>query len=136
MEQEVVSIAEKTETNEEAEASLIQENKAKNETVTTELHFELLKQYAWFSSVVIGAVVILIQLKVVSFSADLYLPFGCFGASILISLFGQDYIVESLIDGKTIYDISKKTKIYRVLAMFTLFMGTGMLAATLISSVD
>ena len=37
------------------------ENKTKNESVTTELHFELLKQYTWLASAVIGAVIILIQ---------------------------------------------------------------------------
>ncbi len=129
MEQKVVSIEENKET--KIEENLVEDNKVKNETVVTELHFELLKQYAWFSSVIIGAVVILIQLKVVSFSSDLYLPFGCFGASIFISLLGQDYIVDSLIKGKTIYGISKKIKIYRSLAMFTLFFGAGILTANI-----
>ena len=41
----------------------VEKNKIQNETITTELHFELLKQYAWLSSAIIGAVVILIQLK-------------------------------------------------------------------------
>jgi hypothetical protein len=127
MEQQVVSTEEKTDT----EADLVEGNKVKNETVTTELQFELLKQYAWLSSVITGAVVILIQLKVVSFTSDLYIPFFCFGASILISLLGQDFIVDSLIKGKTIYCISNKIKIYRHISMFTLFVGVGMLAATI-----
>ena len=28
----------------------VEKNKIQNETITTELHFELLKQYAWLSS--------------------------------------------------------------------------------------
>lgn len=129
MDQQVVSIEENTKI--DTEADLVENNKANNETLTTELHFELLKQYAWLSSVITGAVVILIQLKVVSFSADLYLPFICFGASILISLLGQDFIVDSLLQGKTIYRISNKIKIFRYISMFTLFVGVGMLAGTI-----
>ena len=132
MEPKIVLIEESKKT--DIEADLIEDNKVKNETVTTELHFELLKQYAWLSSVIIGAVIILIQLKVVPFSSELYLPFGCFGTSILISLFGQDYIVDSLVKGKTIYGISKQIKIFRHLAMFTLFFGTGILTARLMQS--
>ncbi|MEI5638366.1 MULTISPECIES: hypothetical protein [unclassified Pseudoalteromonas] len=111
-----------------------EDNKDKNETVTTELNFELLKQYAWLSSVITGAVVILIQLKVIQFNADFYIPFICFGASILISLFGQEFIVDSLLKGKTIYCVSNKVKIYRHTSMFTLSFGVGMLAANLIKA--
>lgn len=129
MESQVVSIEEIIKI--DIEAGLVESNKLKNETVTTELHFELLKQYAWLSSVITGAVVILIQLKVVSFNSDLYMPFICFGASILISLFGQDFIVDSLLKGKTIYCVSNKIKIYRYTSMFTLFVGLGMLIGSL-----
>jgi hypothetical protein len=131
MEPEVVSIEESEKVDNETDLS--GNNKIKNETVTTELHFELLKQYAWLSSVIIGAVVILIQLKVVSFTSDLYIPLFCFGASIFISLLGQDFIVDSLIKGKTIYCISSKIKIYRYISMFSLFVGVGMLAGTITS---
>ena len=117
----------------DTEIDLEENNKIKNETVTTELHFELLKQYAWLSSVIIGAVVILIQLKIVSFTSDLYIPFFCFGSSIFISLLGQDFIVDSLIKGKTIYCISSKIKVYRHISMFSLFVGVGMLAGTITS---
>ena len=129
MESKVVSIEENIKI--DIEAGLVESNKLNNETVTTELHFELLKQYAWLSSVITGAVVILIQLKVVSFNSDLYMPFICFGASILISLFGQDFIVDSLLKGKTIYCVSNKIKIYRYTSMFTLFVGLGMLIGSL-----
>ena len=43
----------------------VEDNKKRNESLTTELHFELLKQYAWLSSAIIGAITILIQLMVV-----------------------------------------------------------------------
>ena len=111
----------------EKEANLAEDNKLKNETLTTELHFELLKQYAWLSSAIIGAVVFLIQLKVVSFDSSIYLPLGCFCFSILNSLIGQDFIVDSLTKGKTIYDISKKVHIFRALSMFGLGLGAGLL---------
>lgn len=56
----------------------VEKNKIQNETITTELHFELLKQYAWLSSAIIGAVVILIQLKVLTLGSKVYIPLGCF----------------------------------------------------------
>lgn len=124
-----MSVEESTKTN--TTVNFVEDNKVKNETVTTELHFELLKQYAWLSSVITGAVVILIQLKVVQFTSDFYIPFICFGASILISVVGQEFIVDSLLKGKTIYCISNKVKIYRHISMFTLFLGVGMLAANI-----
>ena len=61
----------------------VEKNKIQNETITTELHVELLKQYAWLSSAIIGAVVILIQLKVLTFGSKVYIPLGCFCFSIL-----------------------------------------------------
>lgn len=125
MEKPVVSTEERTQI--ESETDVTDDNKVKNETVTTELHFELLKQYAWLSSVIIGASVVLVQLKIVTFSPELYFPFICFGASILMSLFGQDFIVDSLSKGKTIYCIAKKVKVYRYSSMFTLFIGVGLL---------
>jgi hypothetical protein len=104
-----------------------QENKIKNEALTTELQFELLKQYAWFSSAIIGAVVILIQLKLVPLDSGIYFPLGCFCFSILNSLIAQDYIVESLSNGVSIYDISKKIYYLRLLSIFGLGIGSGLL---------
>ncbi|MFP3350025.1 hypothetical protein R0K04_01265 [Pseudoalteromonas sp. SIMBA_153] len=110
----------------------VEKNKIQNETITTELHFELLKQYAWLSSAIIGAVVILIQLKVLTFGSKVYIPLGCFCFSILNSLIAQDYIVESLTKGKTIYDISKKVYILRNFSIFGLGVGVGLLANSFI----
>ena len=110
----------------------VEKNKIQNETITTELHFELLKQYAWLSSAIIGAVVILIQLKVLTLGSKVYIPLGCFCFSILNSLIAQDYIVESLTKGKTIYDISKKVYILRNFSIFGLGVGVGLLAYSFI----
>lgn len=110
----------------------VEKNKIQNETITTELHFELLKQYAWLSSAIIGAVVILIQLKVLTFGSKVYIPLGCFCFSIFNSLIAQDYIVESLTKGKTIYDISKKVYILRNFSIFGLGVGVGLLANSFI----
>ena len=112
----------------EKEESLVEDNKVKNETLTTELYFELLKQYAWLASAIIGAVVFLIQLKVVSFDSNIYAPLGFFCFSLINSLLGQDFIVESLTKGKTIYDISKKVHIFRWLSIIGLGIGVGMLS--------
>jgi hypothetical protein len=112
--------------------AILEENKLKNEKVLTELHFELLKQYAWFSSAIIGAVVVLIQMKIISFDSNVYIPLLCFCFSILNSLIGQDFIVESLTKGKSIYDISKKVYLLRMLSIFGLGLGVGLLFGSFI----
>jgi hypothetical protein len=108
-----------------AEVDSVCENKTKNESLTTELHFELLKQYTWLASAVIGAVIILIQLKAVGLGKDVYISLGLLGLSIFISLIGQDYIVDSLLKGKNIYKISKILKLIRVTSMLCLALGAG-----------
>ena len=71
---------------EKPELDSAQQNKIKNETLTTELHFELLKQYAWLSSAAIGAIVVLVQLKAIEADKDLYVSLGffvmCFGIGV------------------------------------------------------
>lgn len=114
-----VKIEEKTELNS------VCKNKIKNESLTTELHFELLKQYTWLASAVIGAVVVLIQLKAVELGEDVYISLGLLGLSIFISLVGQDHIVDSLLKGKDIYKISKILKLIRVTSMLSLAVGAG-----------
>lgn len=116
-----------TENNSEKQEStdVTELNKAKNETVTTELHFDLLKQYAWFSSAVIGALIILIQLKVIEIGQDIYVSIGLLGFSIVLSLTGQDYLVDSLLKGKSIYQISKILKLVRGASMGCLGLGSG-----------
>lgn len=91
---------------EKPELDSAQQNKIKNETLTTELHFELLKQYAWLSSAAIGAIVVLVQLKAIEADKDLYVSLGFFVASIILSITGQDHIIDSLLKGKQIYDLS------------------------------
>lgn len=109
-------------------ASSVEANKVRNERLTTELYFELLKQYAWLSSAIIGAVVFLIQLKVFSFDSKIYAPLGFFCFSLINSLIGQDFIVESLTKGKTIYDITKKVQIFRWLSIIGLGIGVGQIS--------
>ncbi len=111
-----------------SEVNLTEDNKIQNENTTTELHFELLKQYAWLSSAFIGAVVVLIQLKLITFEPKIFIVIGCFSFSILNCLFGQDFMVESLTKGKSIYDISSKIKVCRHLAVGALGVGSGLLA--------
>ncbi|WP_435274837.1 hypothetical protein ACMAZF_16490 [Psychrobium sp. nBUS_13] len=103
----------------------VNENKVKNETLTTELHFELLKQYAWLSSAVIGAIIFLVQLKAVEMGDDVYISLGLLGLSIFFSLVGQDHIVDSLLKGKDIYKMSKILKLIRGASMGCLGVGAG-----------
>ncbi|TMO62283.1 hypothetical protein [Pseudoalteromonas aurantia] len=103
----------------------VSENKVKNESLTTELHFELLKQYTWLASAVIGAIVILIQLNAVELGKDIYISLGFLGLSIFFSLVGQDYIVDSLLKGKDIYAVSKILKLIRITSMLFLALGAG-----------
>ena len=105
----------------------VEKNIIQNETLTTELHFELLKQYAWLASAFIGAVIVLIQLQFITFEPKIFIVLGCFGFSILNCLFGQDFMVESLTKGKSIYDISGKIRIVRHLAVGGLGVGSGLI---------
>lgn len=114
---------------ENIEVDSVNKNKVKNETLTTELHFELLKQYAWLSSAVIGAIVILVQLKAVEMGVDVYISLALFGLSIFFSLVGQDHIVDSLLKGKDIYKISKVLKLIRGVSMGCLDLGAGYFSA-------
>ena len=115
---------------ENIELDSVNENKVKNETLTTELHFELLKQYAWLSSAVIGAIIILVQLKAVEMGNDVYISLGLLGLSIFFSIVGQDHIVDSLLKGKDIYKISKVLKLIRGVSMGCLGIGAGYFTAT------
>lgn len=114
---------------EDTEEKLVADNKRKNETLTTELHFELLKQYAWLSSAVIGAIVVLIQLNVVAIGNDVYISLASLVLSIFFALIGQDYIVDSLLKGKDIYKISKILKFIRGSSMMCLGLGSGYFSA-------
>jgi len=110
----------------------VQSNKAKNETLITELHFELLKHYSWFSSAIIGAIIILAQIGVTEMNIDVFVSLGLLGLSIIISLIGQDYIVDSLLKGKSIYSIAKLMKFLRVASTLCLGMGAGYFMANII----
>jgi hypothetical protein len=117
---------------EDTQVSLADENKKKNETLTTELHFELLKQYAWLASAGIGAMIFLIQLKVVEMGNDVYIAFASLGLSIFFAIMGQDHIVDSLLKGKDIYKTSKILKLIRVASMICLGFGGGYFPLSLI----
>ncbi|WP_405629495.1 hypothetical protein [Pseudoalteromonas sp. Ld20] len=115
---------------ENIEVDSVNENKEKNQTLTTELHFELLKQYAWLSSAVIGAIIVLVQLKAVEMGNNIYITLGLLGLSIFVSIVGQDHIVDSLLKGKDIYRISKILKLIRAVSMGCLGLAAGYFTAT------
>jgi len=98
-------------------------DKENNETLTTELHFELLKQYTWLSSATIGAIIVMVQLKTVEMGADVYIPLTFLGLSILFCIAGQDHIVDTLLKGKTVFQVAKTLKLIRFTSL--LLLGTG-----------
>ena len=87
--------------------------------------FELLKQYVWLSSAIIGAIILLVQLKVVPVDDVIYKTIGFLILSIFFALIGKDSIVDALLSGKTIYDVSTYMKLLRYLSMITLGLGVG-----------
>lgn len=116
---------------EQQKSNEIENNKAKNETVITELHFDLLKHYAWLSSAIIGAIIILAQIGVTEMDVHVFVSLGLLGLSILISLTGQDHMVDSLLKGKSIYSIAKLMKVLRVTSLLCLGMGAGYFSANI-----
>lgn len=102
-----------------------------NETLTTELHFELLKQYTWLSSATIGAIIVMVQLKTVEMGADVYIPLTFLGLSILFCIAGQDHIVDTLLKGKTVFQVAKTLKLIRVMSLLLLGTGIGYFLASL-----
>ncbi len=101
------------------------ENELKNESLTTELQFELLKQYVWLSSAGIGAIIALIQLKLIPIDKLYILSVVCFLISIINSFLGQDQLVDALLQGKTIFSIKKRLVIVKVISFFFWGMGLG-----------
>ncbi|MDB2331156.1 hypothetical protein N9V74_05525 [Alteromonas sp.] len=116
---------------ENIEQDTLENSNEKNETLTTELHFELLKQYTWLASATIGAIVVLVQLKAVEVGADVYIPLTFLGSSILICISGQDHIVDALLKGKNIFQIAKILKLIRFASLLLLGTGIGYFIASL-----
>ena len=116
---------------ENIEQDTLENSNEKNETLTTELHFELLKQYTWLSSATIGAIVVLVQLKAVEIGADVYIPLTLLGSSILICISGQDHIVDALLKGKNIFQIAKILKLIRFASLLLLGTGIGYFIASM-----
>ena len=116
---------------EQQQSNEIENNKAKNETVITELHFELLKHYAWLSSAIVGAIIILAQTGITEMDVHVFVSLALLGLSIMISLTGQDHMVDSLLKGKSIYSIAKLMKFLRVASLLCLGMGAGYFSANI-----
>ena len=100
-----------------------------NEVLAAELTFELFKQYTWLSSAIIGAVVVLIQLKAIELGSTVYFPVGFLALSILISFLGKDLVADSLLRGKSIFEIKTQVSLMRIAALFSMGMGIGYLAS-------
>ncbi len=108
---------------------LIEESRKSNVILTSELHFELLKQYAWLSSTAIGGLALLAQLNAIPIGKDLYISLAFFVISIFSALFGQEHQVDSLLKGKDVYKISKTLTLFRVTSMGSLGVGVGYFGA-------
>jgi len=108
---------------------IIEENKKNNVILTSELHFELLKQYAWLSSTAIGGLVLLVQLNAIPIEKDLFISLAFFVISIFSALSGQEYQVDSLLKGKNVYEVSKTLTLLRGISMGSLGIGVGYFGA-------
>lgn len=118
----------------EKEKNNNESNKNRNETVVTELHFDLFKQYAWLSSALIGAIILLLQSGSLNLNIQTYTALALLGASIYLSLSGQDHIVNSLLKGRDIYSASKRLKLFRFLSLLALGAGIGIFAMEFFNS--
>jgi len=103
------------------------DNMNRNESVLVELQFAMFRQFAWLGSTVIGAIVVLIQLKIIELQAPIYRAIFCFAFSIGTSIFGQIILISSLSRGKSIYDISTSMTIHTYLIVFLFGFGFGAL---------
>lgn len=110
----------------EKKHTAIKENEINNESLTTELHFDLFKQYAWLSSAAIGVIIVLVQMKAIELGADIYSAIAFLAFSIITSLYGNDFIVDNLLKGKGIYEINKKLKLLRLITLFCSGLGFGL----------
>ena len=79
----------------------------------------------------IGAIIILAQIGVTEMNVHVFVSLGLLGLSILISLTGQDHMVDSLLKGKSIYSIAKLMKVLRVTSLLCLGMGAGYFSANI-----
>jgi len=111
---------------------LVEENKKNNVTLTSELHFELLKQYAWLSSTAIAGLVFLVQLNVLPVGKDLFITLSFFAISIFSAILGQEHQVGSLLKGEDVYKNSKILTLFRVISMGSLGSGIGYFVAGII----
>lgn len=84
------------------------------------------------SSAVVGAIIILIQLKAVAIETDIYFALALLALSIFFSLLGQDHIVDSLLKGQDIYQTSKMLKLIRWASLGSLGLGAGYFTGQLI----
>ncbi len=105
-------------------------NIRRNEASIIELHFELFKQFAWLGSATIGAIVLLIQLDVLSLNSALSKAIAAFAVSIILSIFGQVSLVSSLAAGKSINQLRSAMGLYTMLTLFVFGIGVGMALPT------
>ena len=101
------------------------------ENLAVELQFELLKQFAWLGSAIIGGIVVLIQLGKVDLGGAVYLGLACFALSVLVSVQGQDYLVGKLTEGQTINQLASIMKKIRMFAFGLIFFGAGIMVSQL-----
>ena len=101
-----------------------------NEVLAAELTFELFKQYARLSSAILGAVVVLVQLKAIEMNSDVFFPVGFLALSILLSFLGKDLVADSVLKKKTVFEISMQITCMRLAALFSMGIGNGHLASS------
>ena len=94
-----------------------------------ELQFELLKQFAWLGSAIIGGIVILLQLDQITIGKHVYAALSCFAISIVVSVQGQDYLVNKLAEGKVLEELASRMKLIRMTAFSLICFGAGIIVS-------
>ncbi len=105
------------------------ENLARNESTIIDLYFQLFKQYAWLGSAAGGAVVFMIQLKLIDLDPKLYRAVAAFAISIFLSILSQQVLVSELAKGKSIFELKRKFELISAISLGSLGFGVGSIAA-------
>ena len=75
----------------------------------------------------IGAMLLLVQLKAVEMGMKVYMPISVLAFTIFISLLGKDMLVNALLEGKAVHEISNSINRIRVSVLIRLGIGMGLL---------
>ncbi|WP_440053906.1 hypothetical protein ACSLBF_13655 [Pseudoalteromonas sp. T1lg65] len=108
------------------------EHHSMREQQAAALMFDLFKHYAWLGAASIGGIVVLLQIKVVTLSLDVYISMALLASSVLLSLLAKEYLVDSLLGNRTPFHESKMIIVLRRLTLFSLSVGVGFFMGSIV----